>query len=185
MKNTTKSSSRRLPAKELPVSRKYYKGLISRVDDVIRAVFMEPNSYLFESAYNMIDHYLTHNTLEGFELPPVAELRVIFLTLKAEIDRARERSLRARERARNRTALKYNETADTKVSGEPLSEPAEEIMDHRSASNILLPYIRRLSHRYVLTISKKEALEKLKVPEGLYDAICDDLIQANRGLQRR
>lgn len=94
---------------DLPVSRKFYEGLLSRVDEVIRAVFFDPSPEYFRLARRMINCYLNDNLHAIPERDIIPEVRLIFLTLKAEIDQARERSLRARLVARRRAAVKKSE----------------------------------------------------------------------------
>lgn len=98
----------------MPVSRKFYEGLLGRVDEVIRAVFFDPSPEYFRLARRMIDCYLNDNLHAIPERDIIPEVRLIFLTLKAEIDQARERSLRARLVARRRTA-----TREKRDDGEP------------------------------------------------------------------
>lgn len=97
---TTKKSSGH--AAVLPVSRKFYLGLMSRVNEILTAIFPDTASDYLRPAKRMIDNYLSDNLHSIPEQEIIPEVRIIFLTLKAEIDRARERSLRARRAARLR-----------------------------------------------------------------------------------
>ena len=88
----------------LPVSRKFYNTLLSRVDEILLTIFQDSAAEYFTSAKRVIDDYLK-GSLQTSGLDDVApEIRIIFLTLKAEIDRASLRSRRTRKAARLRKA---------------------------------------------------------------------------------
>ena len=90
------------PTSSLPVSRKFYNELLSRIDHILQALFNDAAAAYFESAKRMIDSYLA-DRLEAIPHDDIIpEVHIIFVTLKAEIDRARQRSLRARTAARSR-----------------------------------------------------------------------------------
>lgn len=94
----------------LPVSRKFYKELMCRVDNILKAIFNDAAPGYLESARRMIDSYLAdnHDSKAHGDISP--EVNIIFITLKAEIDRARERSLRARQAAQLRREARSGST---------------------------------------------------------------------------
>ncbi|MBD5252514.1 MAG: hypothetical protein HDS49_05745 [Bacteroides sp.] len=128
---------------ELPVSRKFYNTLLSRVDEILLTIFQDSSAEYFTSAKNVIDDYL-EGGLQDSGLDDVApEIRIIFLTLKAEIDRAILRSRRARKAARLRKAKCRKHSLMTsgaavrhEASAETTSEPAETDTCERSYSDM-------------------------------------------------
>ncbi|MDE6377254.1 MAG: hypothetical protein K2K72_00750, partial [Duncaniella sp.] len=93
---TAKTSTASLA--QLPVSRKFYNALLVRVDGILSTIFANPSPEYSRLARRMIDSYLRDDLASIPENAIVSEVRIIFLTLKAEIDRAVERSARARAR---------------------------------------------------------------------------------------
>ena len=99
---TVKAGGGKTPAWDRPVSRKFYEGLMVRVGEVLTAVFSDPSPEYFRNVKRMIDYYLNDDLGALPESQILPEARLIFLSLKAEIDQARERSRRAREASRRR-----------------------------------------------------------------------------------
>lgn len=128
---TTAKSRSEKKRSDLPVSRKFYNDLMSRLDDILRAVFPLTADEYVRPARRMIDCYLNDN-LES--IPPSAiipEVNIIFLTLKAEIDRARQRSARARHAALARKTARSGKSSVSKDI--PVSEPELSAGDTESA----------------------------------------------------
>lgn len=118
------SKSSKSAADALPVSRKFYDTLMIRVDEIVTAVFGDHAEEFADEARCMIDRYLTGKYDATCEQEATPEIRIIFLTLKTEIDRARQRSLRARAAARRRAKVKKSNEA-TPTSTEVTSGPDE------------------------------------------------------------
>lgn len=108
---TDKTSKRKISSgSDLPVSRKFYAGLLCRVDEILRAVAPDYLNEFYRQAKRLIDNYLSDNmhSIPDSEISP--EVRIIFLTLKADIDRARQRSIRARQAAAARRSGSHDHT---------------------------------------------------------------------------
>ena len=126
------------PTSSLPVSRKFYNELLSRIDHILQALFNDAAAAYFESAKRMIDSYLADRleTIPHDDIIP--EVHIIFVTLKAEIDRARQRSLRARTAARTRraarthTAVTHSPSPATESIPEPAAPVAPSILTNPS-----------------------------------------------------
>lgn len=80
----------------LSVSRKFYDNLLTRVDEIIKTVVHDPEPVYFRQIRRLIDNYLNDN-LDSIPRSEIySEIYIIFISLKAEIDRARLRSHKAR-----------------------------------------------------------------------------------------
>lgn len=138
MTATQKKSSR----SPLPVSRKFYDALLIRIDRILHDLFHDPAPGYFQQARLLVDNYLNDkpDSHSGQEITP--EVRVIFITLKAEIDRARQRSIKARMAARQRalrakSGLKTVETIHNTPDGtctHPTPLPSSTTVTHQKAS---------------------------------------------------
>ncbi|MDE6378621.1 MAG: hypothetical protein K2K72_07745, partial [Duncaniella sp.] len=116
------------PLAELPVSRKYYKSLEAHLVEIVEAIRGYRDDEWIEFVMSMIDAYLRGSEQEFYVSGRASvECEVICLTLKAEIDRAVERSRRARERAARRRADKQSKLSERSESSElsDLSELSE------------------------------------------------------------
>ncbi len=83
----------------MPVSAKFYKRLIDRISTIIVALSLPDSAQIENETLTLIRHYLTSGNIEN----TCADIaRIIFLTLRAEIDAAIERSRRARAAAARR-----------------------------------------------------------------------------------
>lgn len=118
---TTTKSFLKKKSYDLPVSRKFYQDLMSRLDDILREVFGDSAADHFRSAKRMIDCYLNNNLEVIPQTDIISEVNIIFLSLKAEINRARQRSLRARKIVRHRRANRAREAEIS--SSETASNP--------------------------------------------------------------
>ncbi len=100
----------------LPVSRKFLARIRQRLTDLL-ATLGHTDSTSLESIMSMILAYLNGNPPS---LPSPSDesycFHIIFLTLRAEIDTAVERSRRARERARLRAEQRRHVTTASKPS---------------------------------------------------------------------
>lgn len=134
---TDKTSKRKTSSgADLPVSRKFYAGLLSRVDEILRAVAPDYLNEFSRQAKRLIDNYLSDNihSIPDSEISP--EVRIIFLTLKAEIDSARQRSIRARQAA---AARRRTQTIATVLPADgarhrALATPTFPSVDHQAKS---------------------------------------------------
>lgn len=118
---TTTKSSIKKKSYDLPVSRKFYQDLMSRLDDILREVFGDSAADYLRPAKRMIDCYLNDNLEVIPQTDIIPEVNIIFLSLKAEINRARQRSLRARKIVRVRRANRAREAEIS--SSETVSAP--------------------------------------------------------------
>lgn len=94
----TSSVSKKNTRTRRDVSDKVYNDLRNRIGTALTAT---GNEHLYSKAMVMIDSYLTDRTLPSANTDNL--LQTIFLLLKPEIDRAIDRSARARQRAVKRT----------------------------------------------------------------------------------
>ncbi len=94
------------------VSKKVYADLVSRVNNTLKATLRQPD--IIPEAIRAIDEYIADGTIPT---PKDGIILIVFYMIKPEIDRAAERSRRARERAAIRreklqaaksTAMKYS-----------------------------------------------------------------------------
>ncbi len=94
------------------VSKKVYADIVSRVNNTLKATLRLPD--IIPEAIQAIDEYIADGTIPT---PKDGLILIVFYMIKPEIDRAAERSRRARERAAIRreklqaaksTALKYS-----------------------------------------------------------------------------
>lgn len=125
---------------QLPVSRKFYKSLEARVAEIVEAIRGYRDDEWIEFVMSMINDYLL-GAEKAFYVSGRAsvECEVICLTLKAEIDKAVERSRRARERGAMRRnskpsetkPMQRNETAVENTTGDckPMDKPVRTLRD--------------------------------------------------------
>lgn len=95
----------------MPVSAKFYARICERVNSVV-SVLMVPNAdRRRDKVLRLIHDYLTNPVASAALLAEYKDnvCNVIFLTLRAELDAAVERSRRARARAAGRRALGQSE----------------------------------------------------------------------------
>ncbi len=94
------------------VSKKVYADIVSRVNNTLKATLRKPD--IIPEAIQAIDEYIANGTIPT---PKDGVILIVFYMIKPEIDRAAERSRRARERAAIRreklqaaksAALKYS-----------------------------------------------------------------------------
>lgn len=91
-------------ARKLPISKKAYECFVERIKSVSAKFIGDPAPFI-----RILDQYLAGER-EYLYMSATYEMRIAFEMLRPEIDRAIERSRRARERALARR--KHNEPAD-------------------------------------------------------------------------
>ncbi len=110
------------------VSKKVYADLVSRVNNTLKATLRQPD--IIPEAIQAIDEYIADGTIPT---PKDGLILIVFYMIKPEIDRAAERSRRARERAALRreklqvaksTALKYSAGLNPSVP-KPVPSPTQ------------------------------------------------------------
>ena len=126
----------------MPVSAKFYARICERVNSVVSTLMVPNADRRRDKVLRLIHDYLTD---PGASAALLAEYKdnvctVIFLTLRAELDAAIERSRRARARAAGRRAL---EQTEEKTDAAPLADnsslsdrPAEPVRDDSAATSV-------------------------------------------------
>lgn len=98
----------------LPVSRKFYLSLSCRVSDIVKALSPEAPEDMQTRIMLFVDCYLNGGDPDtDCQAQFHSRCRIVFLSLKAEIDRAIARSREARKRAKRRQVAKQKPLAKT------------------------------------------------------------------------
>lgn len=86
-----------------PVSKKYYAGLKQRVGVIVGQLRCNDREKWIEWVMEIVDVYLRDHTVDPGEFSHTPrECDIIFLTIRGDIDRAIDRSLKAKSRAQTR-----------------------------------------------------------------------------------
>lgn len=104
--------------KNLPVSKKFYNDIISRITSTFAD--MNDGERCLRGAVAMIDGYLSGDNPECAD--PM--IKMVFSLLRPEIDRAMARSLRARQRGRKRKSSSLSPTASAAAASAPANSPS-------------------------------------------------------------
>ncbi len=90
------------PVVKKRVSDKYYEGLRQRVIDVVMQINKGEVEAWTREVMMLVDAYLANRAMDPYSLSKHWNCVIIFLTLRADIARAMERSRKARARAKTR-----------------------------------------------------------------------------------
>ncbi len=115
------------------VSKKVYADLVSRVNNTLKATLRQPD--IIPEAIQAIDEYIADGTIPT---PKDGLILIVFYMIKSEIDRAAERSRRARERAAvRREKLQAAKSAALKSYTGLIPSAPKPVDDLKSAVNQL------------------------------------------------
>lgn len=113
---------------DLPVSRKFYDEMCRRIKTVIDDMNLESFDMSYKEVIEHIDNYLMFESVPAINVHMSVEVNIIFYIMLPEIDKALERSRRAREagaRRRAANALKKAECEAVKQENTQESEAAQ------------------------------------------------------------
>lgn len=97
-KQTSEKKRVEKPGVEIRVSSKFYLDLSSRISDAVESIGGDDADY--ERLFGVVDRYMADGRVPGKDAD--MKVKLVFAILRPEIDKAIERSAKARERAKKR-----------------------------------------------------------------------------------
>ncbi|MDE6378500.1 MAG: hypothetical protein K2K72_07135 [Duncaniella sp.] len=152
----------------LPVSRKFYESIRERVRSVVNEVVMCEDTDIIDQIMTYIDDYLKAPGEDlDFQVRQYNECEIIFLTLRGEIDRAIERSRRARTRAASRRTTLEVEKPQVSLSEDPTVAKSKEVPTDKAAYTEI-PTVKTVSgnHAHTTMVVNNPHVSKLKNRSG-------------------
>ncbi len=142
----------------LPVSRRFYKTLMLRINGIAE---LSP-TFNLEHFRDIIDKYIRG---ESFQRNSLSEMeRVVFALVSSEIDRAKDRSIRARIRANERKLARLAAEREHPENGTPYHDRLARQAERRARAEER----RRIRHQRRIERRAAEARKKLsKLSRGV------------------